>query len=466
MDPMETIRQTFFQECEEQLNETETGLLALEIGEADSETVNAVFRAVHSIKGGAGAFKYERLVRFAHVFETALDGLRNGRLEASPSAMKTMLRSADLLADLVREARGDAAVDDARLEALRDELGRLAEEPGEPATQAADSFGFQPLTLSLDDLAPETPPSQGWRIVFRPAPDLYRRGNEPARILRELAELGDMRVTCDASALPLLDAFDPGGAYLAWSIDLTSAAPREKVEDAFDFVIDDCELRVAPLAPALNAEAANADGLEFTPLSIDLPMIDAPTAPQAAASPPPTERKVETVRTEATVSQTIRVDLERVDRLANLVGELVINQAMLSQSIVEAGLASRLKSLRRPDRAGAAHARDPGRDHGDPRAAGETVVPAHDPHRARGRGRHGQDGAAEDRRRGDRSGSHRVRKTRGPVDPPDPQRGRSRAGDAGRARRRRQAGTWRSPAYRRASLGPHRHRRQRRRQGH
>ncbi|MTV32479.1 chemotaxis protein CheA [Rhodoblastus acidophilus] len=335
---METIRQTFFQECEEQLNETETGLLALEIGEADSETVNAVFRAVHSIKGGAGAFKYERLVRFAHVFETALDGLRNGRLEASPSAMKTMLRSADLLADLVREARGDAAVDDARLEALRDELGRLAEEPGEPATQAADSFGFQPLTLSLGDLAPETPPSQGWRIVFRPAPDLYRRGNEPARILRELAELGDMRVTCDASALPLLDAFDPGGAYLAWSIDLTSAAPREKVEDAFDFVIDDCELRVAPLAPAPDAEAANADGLEFTPLSIDLPMIDAPTAPQAAASPPPTERKVETVRAEATVSQTIRVDLERVDRLANLVGELVINQAMLSQSIVEAAL--------------------------------------------------------------------------------------------------------------------------------
>ncbi|WP_264596391.1 chemotaxis protein CheA [Rhodoblastus acidophilus] len=340
---METIRQTFFQECEEQLNETETGLLALEIGEADSETVNAVFRAVHSIKGGAGAFKYERLVRFAHVFETALDGLRNGALEASPAVMKTMLRSADLLADLVREARGDATVEDERLETLRGALAGLAEAPSEPATQEADAFAFQPLTLCLDDLGP---PAPGWRIFFRPTADLYRRGNEPARILRELAELGDLDVACDASALPLLDAFDPGGAYLAWTIDLTTSAPRERVEEAFDFVVDDCDLRIAPLAAAPEsetpesetpeAETQNADPFAFTPLSIDLPAIDAPPAPEASARAP--ARKPEISRTEAPVSQTIRVDLERVDRLANLVGELVINQAMLSQSIVEAGL--------------------------------------------------------------------------------------------------------------------------------
>ena len=88
MDTMAAIRETFFQECEEQLGELEAGLNAMEEGMADSETVNAVFRAVHSIKGGAGAFKLDRLVRFAHVFETSLDLIRSEQLAPSPSVMK------------------------------------------------------------------------------------------------------------------------------------------------------------------------------------------------------------------------------------------------------------------------------------------------------------------------------------------------------------------------------------------
>src|SRR5215468_4082046 len=105
MDPLESIRETFFQECEEQLAELEGGLLALEGGDTDPETINAVFRAVHSIKGGAGAFQLEDLVRFAHVFETALDEMRSGRLAASAEVLKVMLRAADVLADLVRAGR-------------------------------------------------------------------------------------------------------------------------------------------------------------------------------------------------------------------------------------------------------------------------------------------------------------------------------------------------------------------------
>ena len=96
MDPLAAIRDTFFQECEEQLAELESGLLAMEGGDQDPETINAVFRAVHSIKGGAGAFQLEALIRFAHVFETALDEMRSGRLAASADVLKTMLRAADV----------------------------------------------------------------------------------------------------------------------------------------------------------------------------------------------------------------------------------------------------------------------------------------------------------------------------------------------------------------------------------
>ena len=88
MDTMAAIRETFFQECEEQLGELEVGLEAMREGDADSETVNAVFRAVHSIKGGAGAFKLDRLVRFAHVFETALDLIRSEKLAPTSRSTK------------------------------------------------------------------------------------------------------------------------------------------------------------------------------------------------------------------------------------------------------------------------------------------------------------------------------------------------------------------------------------------
>ena len=105
MDAMAAIKETFFQECEEQLAELESGLLAIEDGDNDPERVNAVFRAVHSVKGGAGAFQLNELAHFAHVFENALDQVRAGHLAPEPRILKIMLRAADVLADLVRGAR-------------------------------------------------------------------------------------------------------------------------------------------------------------------------------------------------------------------------------------------------------------------------------------------------------------------------------------------------------------------------
>ncbi len=78
MDAMDAIKITYFQECDELLGDLEQGLLSLEAGTGDAETINAVFRAVHSVKGGAGAFGFEVLVAFAHVFENALDLMRAG----------------------------------------------------------------------------------------------------------------------------------------------------------------------------------------------------------------------------------------------------------------------------------------------------------------------------------------------------------------------------------------------------
>src|SRR5580658_1395211 len=149
---MEAIKATFFQECEELLADLEAGLLALEGGDTDPETVNAVFRAVHSVKGGAGAFGLEQLVRFAHVFETTLDQLRARELEQTPHTLKVMLRAADLLADLVQAAQSGGSVDEARCQALADELVTLS--GGEPTSVAADAGGGDDLLGDDFDFKP------------------------------------------------------------------------------------------------------------------------------------------------------------------------------------------------------------------------------------------------------------------------------------------------------------------------
>ena len=136
MDELEAIKVTFFQECEELLADLEGGLLAMQEGVGDSETVNAVFRAVHSIKGGAGAFGLEPLVRFAHVFETLLDAVRSNEVPGTVDLAAVMLRASDVLADHVSAARGMGDVDMAASAAMAAELKAWTDPSAAPVAAA------------------------------------------------------------------------------------------------------------------------------------------------------------------------------------------------------------------------------------------------------------------------------------------------------------------------------------------
>jgi len=354
MDPMAEIKATFFQECEEQLAELEIGLLAMEAGDSGSETVNAVFRAVHSVKGGAGAFGLEDLVRFAHVFETAMDEVRTGRLASSPDIVKPMLRAADVLADLVRAARDGGEVDAARSDAIAAELSAMTDGDAH-ASQVDDGMGeidFKPVQVTTDD--PPAREASGWTVRFKPRSELYRKANETVLLLRELARLGEVEVELDASELPLLPHLDPEGAYLAWTIHLRGEGSEAAVREVFEFVDTDCELDVQPCDPDSDGQGdveAVADlgaGLDIDALIRNAqaqvrdgqatgPDTTTEAAPVVSA---PGANRPEPVKANASISApTIRVDLERVDRLIDLVGELVINQAMLAQRVTEAGMA-------------------------------------------------------------------------------------------------------------------------------
>ena len=403
-DPFEAIKATFFQECEELLADLEGNLLTLESGSTDIEVINAVFRAVHSVKGGAGAFGLEALVRFAHVFETLMDELRSGRKPCDEPTVKTLLRAADVLADHVAAARGAGpAVDPARSAGLVAELEMLTHGGAAPVATAEpeeDDFGFTPVAMDLGafeapaglpDL-PDLPPlpdlaalaplsdlsapsaSQGWRVVFRPHPRLYASANETGLLLRELGRLGPTRVQLDDSGVPLLDALEPTDSHLIWTIELDGDASEAEVREVFDFVEMDCDLSITPLGDAPSVEAAPVAVEEAAPdlgddasalaraasseLDIAALLASVGAAPTAAAAPvavtpavepvapppvkpapaPSAPAPVQATAPAAAAPVTIRVDLERVDRLINAVGELVIQQAMLAQRVTESGL--------------------------------------------------------------------------------------------------------------------------------
>src|SRR4051794_9268065 len=152
MSGFEQLKITFFEECNELLQSLEDGLADIREGTSDEDTVHAIFRAVHSIKGGAGVFGFSELIEFAHVFETVMDEVRKGNLATSPDVVDVLLRANDTLADLVEMARKGKAVahgygSDARhaLEMLLAGGGEQGKKAAPAGKEETEEFSFVPI---------------------------------------------------------------------------------------------------------------------------------------------------------------------------------------------------------------------------------------------------------------------------------------------------------------------------------
>ncbi|MCV6594625.1 MAG: chemotaxis protein CheA [Silicimonas sp.] len=368
-DPMQEIMASFFVECEELHESLVDALQSMADGEGDVETINVAFRAVHSIKGGAGAFGLDALVDFSHQFETVMDACRSGTLAVDDRLNELFLRCSDMLSDLIRCSRDGEAIDEATAEGLIAELATFAPQEEEAP---AEEIEFQPMTLSLDDLgapgdAPDLPPldlppledlgiappdedtapaAGGIKVVFAPDRELYESGNEPLFLIKALADLGDCRTSVALDAPTDADGLSTLGGRLTWTIEIDTEAQPSAVHEIFEFVDGLCKLQVEVLEGTTEAAAPLPDLAPpaDTPAPAPAPVAEAPkpapapaAAPAAAPAPakPANGEKAAKAATSAKASPTVRVDLERIERLVNLVGELVINQAMLSQSIAE-----------------------------------------------------------------------------------------------------------------------------------
>lgn len=359
------IQAIFFEECVEGLSTAEAGLSAFAAGDASAEVIAGVFRAVHSIKGGAGAFGHDALLTFAHAFENVLDRVRAGEIPATADIGQQLLSAFDTLSDHVSAAmgRGEVPQDSATLAGLNallaGEAPAAAPEPAEPeATEVtpvpaeADEMGFIPVAVSLDlenfdapaVSAPVEEVGEGmWRIMFAPSRAAMANGAEPLLVIRELERMGARVVKADIAKLPLLRELEPEQGYIRWELLLDGSIEQQELDECFDFVAPDSlvEYHREGITPtpiiaeqqqnASDTEASNdpaAQPASETRLAHTPPALSiVPSAPVPPAAPAGEAKILDSA------AQTIRIDVTRLDMLLNLVGELVIRNSILNDRL-------------------------------------------------------------------------------------------------------------------------------------
>lgn len=292
---MRQFRATFFEEAAEHLTALERGLLRLEGAPQDPELLNSIFRAAHSIKGASATFGLEEVARFTHGMEGLLDQLREGGMQPTPHVVESLLRGADVLAELIAAAKEDrpSSIDTSAVEEqIQACLG---------ATSASMPAQRMPTQARGHEVE--------YEIRFIPHEQVFASGMDPALLILELATLGDITsLQLDTSRLPAGDQFDPCRCYLGWTIRLRTRLRREPLEEVFLFVIDESQVTIEEL-PARGA-------------------VDEPDAPSTDSDARQMAAKKSTLATES-----IRVSVEKVEELINLVGELVIANSMVSQAM-------------------------------------------------------------------------------------------------------------------------------------
>ncbi|MEM0929064.1 MAG: chemotaxis protein CheA [Pseudomonadota bacterium] len=364
MDAMEEIRETFFIECEELLETLEAGLISMSDGTSDEETVNAVFRAVHSIKGGAGAFALDALVEFSHKFENVLDLVRSDKLDADQAVMDVLLRSGDVLSDLVSSAQAGEDGQSNDSNGLLKELIALtngeAPQKDEAPTENSDEedVSFEPLPIgddagddedpvyeaepiTLDILGADNDSRHSFTLEILPHAELFAHGSELTLLLRALAELGTLNARAQLDAIPPIDQLSVEQHFFAIKATLETDQDQSAIEDVFDFVDTECDLKIAE-SDDDDAEDETSSSDDTQEAAVEAPAepsedrseaTEAPEQKAAAKEPDPAAKAAAAAPQSSATRATVRVDVNRVDRLVNLVGELVVTQAGLSEHV-------------------------------------------------------------------------------------------------------------------------------------
>jgi two-component system chemotaxis sensor kinase CheA len=359
---MDDAKATYREEARELLAELETSLLELEERPEDTNLINRVFRAMHTIKGSGSMFGFDDIAAFTHEVETVFDLVRNGKMAVSKGLLDLTLQSRDHISALLEASGSGEAVDRAEGETLIQGLRRLTPGAAPLPAPAAPAVPATPVAPAAPQaVADEARPGGAniWRIRFRPQREVLASGTNPIALLNELRELGACQVVAHVEDIPLLDELNAEHCYLYWDIILTGTCEMAAIKDVFIFVEDSCELTIelidcdncsdintddpgykrlgqilierGDLAPAEIAKAL-AMQQRLGELLVDQGLVTPAKVQSALAEQEQVKSKrQERLASPATEAASIRVPAERLDQLVNLVGEMVTVQAHLTQ---------------------------------------------------------------------------------------------------------------------------------------
>jgi two-component system chemotaxis sensor kinase CheA len=361
---MRAALQTFTIESLELLQDMEEGLLGLEDDQEPAERINAIFRTAHTIKGSAGLFGLDHIVAFTHVVESVLDRLRDGKLAVSTELVAALLPCCDHVTQLIHGvADGQTDEDPATSAAGRQLLDGLQPflntEPNKTVTTLAEK---QERVESMGGGSVKT---GNWHLFLQFGENSLRDGMDPLSFIRYLSTLGEIvHLTTFSHSMPAADGMDPESSYLGFEIILKSDANKESIENVFEFVRDSSHIHILPLENRIPyyvelIESLSEDNAQLGELLIksgvitqreleeglktqqtqgqsqqtaarigeilvDRQVVQQPLVDAAL------EKQKQLKDNKAHESQSIRVDAERLDKLIDLVGELVISTAAVS----------------------------------------------------------------------------------------------------------------------------------------
>jgi len=325
------FHQVFFEESYEGLDVMESALLNIDISAIDDETINEIFRAAHSIKGGSGTFGFVDIAGFTHVVETLLDLIRSDQFEMKADHVDLFLRSVDCIRTMINQLESGASCDMEVADELKIAFNLLLDGEASPDTDSNSG------SIEGDNQS-DASDSEGWQIYFKPELDILRTGNDPVRMFRELAELGELTVSAVIDEIPSISDIDPEACYMAWNLTLWGSATEAQVNEVFEWVVDDSELTITPLS-LTGGEAEQEQEQEQVVVTDEKEKLSEPVLEnvQEQINEPVDATLKQAVKKPAskkdtkTESASIRVGTDKIDDLINMVGELVITQSMLSE---------------------------------------------------------------------------------------------------------------------------------------
>ena len=320
--------QAFIIEANELLTDLESSLLSLEEDTENSELIGKIFRALHTIKGSGGMFGFDEIAMFLHDIETVYDYVRNGEMPVTKELINLTLKAKDQIALMLEERDGEKRSDD--------EVGKeIISTFKSYVSQLKKEMPDESAHIKVEHPVPADA-LKSYKISFQPDKEIFMSGTNPVKLIEELKTLGVLTYTVKTSGIPSLDKIQPELCYFGFTIILNSHSHIDDIKDVFIFVEDRCTLAIDVIDDTGNITndnvsilAGNLDGNKEINAETIKQIIK--EEKQAKAGKEPAKHAEDRVKDEHLTS--LRVSAEKLDYLVNLVSELVIVQARLSQTV-------------------------------------------------------------------------------------------------------------------------------------